>query len=680
MFNRPVTALKYVGPRKASCLNKLGILTVGDLLWHFPRRYEDRRQLKELAAAAAGEIITVQVTIRAWEERELRPNLRLFRALIQDRQGTGYALWFNQPYIKRQLRAGSEVILTGKVNYRGYIPELQVNDYEAIGQGDKGLHTGRIVPFYPLTTGISQRWLRLVVYRTLEEMEGGIPELLPPSLCQRYRLLNRYQALKYIHFPPDPGALHQARRRLKYEELLIWELALTLSRWQREAAVRGIAHTPDNELVHRFLAALPFNLTGAQERVLAEILADMEEPRPMARLLQGDVGSGKTVVAAAAMVKSIAGGWQAALMAPTEVLAEQHGQTLQKILAPLEVPVAILTGSTPRPEREAILAGLDTGAVPLVVGTHALIQENVSFKALGLVVIDEQHRFGVGQRAALQAKGQAPDLLVMTATPIPRTLALAVYGDLDVSLLDELPPGRQPVSTHILTEKQRSKAYRLIRREIENGHQAYVICPLIEESDSIAAEAAMAMAKKLQEEIFPQYTVGLVHGRLKAAEKEEVMKAFREGKIAILVATTVVEVGVDVPNATVILIEGAERLGLAQLHQLRGRVGRGAAASYCLLITNSSEAARERLAVLASSQDGFAIAEADLRLRGPGEFFGTRQHGLPEFRLASLPGDGRILEQARQDARMICREKLWQQPEYRDLYLAAREKMSCLQL
>ncbi|GEA16985.1 ATP-dependent DNA helicase RecG [Moorella sp. E306M] len=680
MYDRPVKVLKYVGPQKAACLGKLGIQTVGDLLWHFPRRYEDRRQLKGLASAAAGEIITVQVTIKAWEERELRPNLRLFRALIQDRQGTGYALWFNQPYIKRQLRVGSEVVLTGKVNYRGYVPEIQVSDYESLGEGDSGLHTGRIVPFYPLTTGLSQRWLRLIVHQALEEVQGELPELLPLPLCQRYRLLPRYQALKYIHFPPDPAALHQARRRLKYEELLVWELALTLNRWQREAGVRGIAHTPDNGLVRQLIATLPFKLTRAQERVLAEILTDMENPRPMARLLQGDVGSGKTVVAAAAMVKAVAGGWQAALMVPTEVLAEQHGQTLQKILAPLKVPVAVLTGNTSRPEREVILAGLATGQLPLVVGTHALIQENVSFKALGLVVIDEQHRFGVDQRAALEAKGQAPDLLVMTATPIPRTLALAIYGDLDVSLLDELPPGRQPVTTRILTEKQRAKAYQLIRREIESGHQAYVICPLIDGSDSIAAEAAIAMAKKLQEEVFPEYTVGLVHGRLKPAEKEEVMKAFREGKIAILVATTVVEVGVDVPNATVMLIEGAERLGLAQLHQLRGRVGRGTSPAYCLLITSSNKAARERLAILASSQDGFAIAEADLRLRGPGEFFGTRQHGLPEFRLARLPEDSRILEQARQDARLICRENLWQQPEYRQLYLTARKKMASLLL
>ncbi|MDN5344372.1 MAG: ATP-dependent helicase RecG [Clostridia bacterium] len=678
MLDRPVTTLRYVGPQKAARLQRLGIQTIGDLLFFFPRRYEDRRQLKELAAVRAGETVTVQATIKAWEEKELRPRLHLFRALIQGRQGAGYALWFNQPFIKRQLPPGVEVVLTGKVNYRQG-PEIQVSDYEALGTGDTSLHTRRIVPFYPLTAGLTQRWLRLVIHLALEEVREKLPEILPLSLIQRYRLLPRSQALQYIHFPPDPGALHQARRRLKYEELLIWELGLHLNRRQRQQGRGGIAHTPDNSLVQRLIAALPFRLTGAQERVLAEILADMEAPRPMARLLQGDVGSGKTVVAAAAMAKAVAGGWQAALMAPTEILAEQHGRTLQRVLTPLKIPVAVLTGNTPRSGRETILAGLATGQLPLVVGTHALIQEGVNFKALGLVVIDEQHRFGVDQRAALLIKGVEPDLLVMTATPIPRTLALALYGDLDVSLLDELPPGRQPVTTLVLTDRQRAKAYQLIQREVRAGHQAYVICPLIDASESLAAEAAIGMAKRLQEEVFPAYPVGLVHGRLKASEKEEVMDSFRQGKIAILVATTVVEVGVDVPNATVMLIEGAERLGLAQLHQLRGRVGRGTAPAFCLLIAGNSQAARERLAVLVSSQDGFAIAEADLKFRGPGEFFGTRQHGLPEFRLATLPADARVLEQARQDARQICQEGLWQLSPYGELCQAAREKIAGLQ-
>ncbi|MDN5326780.1 MAG: ATP-dependent helicase RecG [Moorella sp. (in: firmicutes)] len=677
ILDHPVATLKYVGHQRAARLSRLGIQTIGDLLWHFPRRYEDRRQLKDLAEVTTGEVATVQVTIRAWQEKEVRPRLRLIRALIQGQQGTGFAVWFNQPHLKRQMPAGTRVILTGKVRYRDYQPEIQVIDYETLGEGDPGLHTGRIVPFYALTAGLSQRWLRLVIHLALETVAGDLPEVLPPSLCRRYRLIPRLQALKYIHFPPDAAGLHQARRRLKYEELLIWELGLNLHRAQQEQGRQGIAHTPANNLVNRMVDSLPFKLTTAQARALAEILADMEAPRPMARLLQGDVGSGKTVVAAVAMVKAVAGGWQAALMAPTEVLAEQHSRTLGQLLAPLQIPVVTLTGSTPRTERQTILAGLASGQLPLVVGTHALIQDDVSFKSLGLVVIDEQHRFGVDQRAALQTKGECPDLLVMTATPIPRTLALAIYGDLDISALDELPPGRQPVATYVITEKQRPRAYRLIEREIRAGHQAYVICPVIDTNDDVAAEAATAMARKLQEEVFPGYPVGLVHGRLRPAEKEEVMNAFREGKIAVLVATTVVEVGVDVPNATVMLIEGAERLGLAQLHQLRGRVGRGTAAAHCFLVTRGSPAARERLAILTTNRDGFAIAEADLRLRGPGEFFGTRQHGLPEFRLAQLPGDSRILEQARQDAREICRRE-GPLPEYEPLYQAAREKMAGL--
>jgi len=679
MYNQPIAMLKYVGPQKAARLSQLGIRTVGDLLWHFPRRYEDRSQLKDLARATHGETITVQVTIKGWEEKLLRPRLRLFRALIQGRYGVGYGIWFNQPYIKRQLPAGVQVFLTGKVSFRGHMPEIQVSDYEVLGQEDTGLHTGRIVPFYPLTAGLSQRWLRLVIHLALEAAGDNLPEVLPEALRQRYRLLSRCQALKYIHFPPSKTALHQARRRLKYEELLIWELGLCLSRLAREDGVRGIAHTRENGLIQQLITGLPFRLTSAQERVLAEIIADMEDPQPMARLLQGDVGSGKTVVAAAAMVKAIAGGWQACLMAPTEVLAEQHGQTLQKLLKPIRLPVAVLTGNTPRTGRESILAGLATGQLPLVVGTHALIQEDVTFKALGLVVIDEQHRFGVNQRAALQAKGQTPDLLVMTATPIPRTLALTIYGDLDISILDELPPGRQPVTTCILPERQRSKAYQLIRREIKAGHQAYVICPLIEESENVAAEAAINMARKLKKEVFLDCPVGLIHGRLRPAEKDEIMTAFRKGEITILVATTVVEVGIDIANATVMLIEGADRMGLAQLHQLRGRVGRGTKKAYCILMTENNRA-QERLKILATSQDGFTIAEADLHLRGPGEFFGTRQHGLPEFRLAQLPEDVRILEQARQDAHHLCGNNAWRLPQYQNLCQLAREKLAKMKL
>jgi len=679
MLDRQVESLKYVGPQRAARLKRLGIYTLEDLVWHFPRKYEDRRHLEPLARLVYGEKATVQVTIKSWEERVVRPQLKIFRALVEDGYGQGYALWFNQAYIKRQLPPGTQVFLTGRVGYRYRgLPVLQVEEYEVLERGDQGLHTGRLVPFYPLTSGLGQRWFRLIVHLALEEIKGQVPEILPSFLRERYGLLSRYEALRNIHFPSDEEALRQARRRLKYEELLLWELGLQLNRSLREQS-QGIAHTPDNTLVQQMLAHLPFRLTEAQERVLGEILKDMESPRPMARLLQGDVGSGKTVVAAVAAVKAVAGGWQVALMAPTEVLAGQHGETLGRLLAPLHIPVVVLTGSTSKGERQVILSGLATGQLPVVVGTHALIQEGVKFKRLGLVIIDEQHRFGVGQRAALQDKGEVPDLLVMTATPIPRTLALALYGDLDISVIDQMPPGRQPVATYILSPKQREYAYRLIRRELAQGHQAYVICPLIEESETITAEAATAMADKLQREVFPEYRVGLIHGKLKPGEKEEVMQAFRRGDVHILVATTVIEVGIDVPNATVMMIEGAERLGLAQLHQLRGRVGRGTAPSHCLLVAGGGNEARKRLEVLANTQDGFAIAEADLRFRGPGEFYGTRQHGLPEFRLAVFPDDIRILERAREDAQKLCSEKFWKSREFEPLYRAVLDRLERLE-
>jgi len=674
MYNKPVTTLKYIGPRKASRLSQLNIKTIGDLIWHFPRRYQDRSRLDDLSTAVYGETVSVQVTVKGWEEKLLRPKLKLYRALIQDQNGWGYGVWFNQSYIRNQLPVGAQVVITGKVTYRNNVPEIQVYDYEILGRDkDAGLHTGRIVPFYPLTAGLSQRWMRLVVNMALEMASKDLIEILPDDLLTKYRLLSRQHAIKYIHYPPDQESLYQAKRRLKYEELLIWELSLHVRRISRRE-VKGISHGGSNDLVKQFIGKLPFQLTSAQERVLSEVIADMEDNRPMARLLQGDVGSGKTVVAAAAMVKALAGGWQAVLMAPTEVLAEQHGQTLQKLLRPLNIPVTVLTGNASRSERKKVLTGLATGQIPLIVGTHALIQENVFFKSLGLVVIDEQHRFGVNQRTTLVSKGQTPDLLVMTATPIPRSLALTIYGDMDISILDEMPPGRLPVKTYILPESQRYRAYKLIQKEIKNGNQAYVICPLIEESENITAEAAVKIARKLQEEIFPDFKIGLLHGRLHPAEKEEVMLAFRRKEISILVATTVVEVGVDVPNATVMLIEGADRMGLAQLHQLRGRVGRGNRPSYCILMAEDGKY-NERLMVLKRVHNGFEIAEADLKLRGPGEFFGTRQHGLPEFHLAKLPEDLRILEQARKDACKLCQNSFWKLPEYKLLWEEVKQKL-----
>ncbi|GFN23998.1 MAG: ATP-dependent DNA helicase RecG [Thermoanaerobacteraceae bacterium] len=676
-MDRPVADLKYVGPQRRARLDRLGIRTVKDLIYHFPRRYEDRRRLSTLDGLVPGSRVTVLVTIVGWEEKSVRPRLTLMRAEVEGEGGRGYAVWYNQAYIKRRLPPGSRVLLTGKVSVRSLLPEIQVDDYELLEGEYTGLNTGYLVPFYPSSAGLTQRWHRLVTYQALAEYLPHIKETLPLEWRQQYRLVPLAKALRDIHFPSEEKALHQARRRLIYEELLIWELALAMHRRRTAGSEGGIAHSRDNTLVNKFLKGLPFSLTRAQERVLEEIFTDMEAPRPMARLLQGDVGSGKTVVAAAALVKAASGGWQGALMAPTEVLAEQHFLNFRRLLGSLGLSVALLTGSTNRREKDRVIAGLETGQISVVVGTHALIQESVKFKSLGLAVIDEQHRFGVRQRAQLPAKGRTPDLLVMTATPIPRTLALVAYGDLDVSLIDELPPGRKPVATYVLTGSQRRQAYRLVAKEVQAGRQAYIICPLIDESETQEAAAAAARARELQERVFPAFKVGLIHGRLRPAEKEEVMERFRQGDIQILVGTTVIEVGVDVPNATVIVIEGAERYGLAQLHQLRGRVARSSHQAYCLLITeNNLGGTGRRLKVLVDNSDGFAIAEADLRLRGPGEFFGTRQHGWPEFRLAEFPRDLAVLEQARKDAHFLILSGYLDRPEYAELKALAEEKLA----
>lgn len=680
-MNRPVAQVKYVGHKKAIKLSHLGIHTTRDLLYHFPRRYEDRRQLKPLNQLVPGETVTVRVMVMGWEQRELRPNLVLVRAEVSDGNHRGYALWFNQPYIKRRLPPGSLVILTGKVSRRSIFPEIQVEEYEMGDNEGSSLNTGYLVPFYPSTTGLTQQWFRKVVFQALSECLPLVEETLPLKWRERYRLVPLSKALKDIHFPADEEALRQARRRLIYEELLIWELALALHNHKRRMIAPGIAHSRDNTLVERFLRNLPFSLTKAQERVIQEIFADMEAPRPMARLLQGDVGSGKTIVAAAALLKAAAGGWQGALMVPTEVLAEQHFLTFKRLLAPLSLPIALLTGSTSRKDREKILLGLEDGYISIIIGTHALIQQDVNFKALGLAVIDEQHRFGVRQRAELSSKGFLPDLLVMTATPIPRTLALVAYGDLDVSLLDELPPGRKPVLTYVLSENQRQQAYRLIAREVLAGRQAYIVCPLIEESEALEAAAATAKAQELQTKVFPGFRIGLLHGRMRPAEKEEIMERFRQGEIQILVATTVIEVGVDIPNATVMMIEGAERYGLAQLHQLRGRIARSHYQAYCFLITKNNDLeTKRRLKVLVENHDGFAIAEADLKLRGPGELFGTRQHGWPEFRLAEFPRDLKALEQARKDAHFLISSGYLDHPEFATLKALAESKIQQLKL
>lgn len=663
----PLSRLPGVGRRTAQRLARLGLATAGDLLWHLPRRYEDRSRWKRIAGLLAGETATVEAEVVEAEEVRTRSGRALVRATVADGTGRLEVVFFNQPFRLQQLRPGRRLLLSGRVEegYRGLRmdhPEVEFLE----GDDDVPVHTARIVPVYPATEGMGQRFLRGLAWRVVGPLAERVPEILPPALRRALDLPDRATALRDIHFPPDEERLEAARRRLAFEEWFVMQIALARARGQKRE-LPGRAHRPDGPRLARFMASLPFELTPAQLRVIDEIRRDMESPRPMQRLVQGDVGSGKTVVAAWALVKAAESGAQGALMAPTEILAEQHARRLRELLRPAGVEVALLTGSQPAAERESVLAGLATGAIPVVVGTHALIQEQVRFADLGLVIIDEQHRFGVRQRALLQDKGRVPDLLVMTATPIPRSLALTLYGDLDLSVIDQLPPGRKPVRTVWLRERQRRRAYDLLAARVAAGEQGYVVCPLVDgsaEENGSGEEAAKAV-KPWAEYIarrYPRLRVGILHGRLPGAEKERVMSLFEQGRLDVLVATTVVEVGVDVPNATVMIIEGADRFGLAQLHQLRGRVGRGAKEALCVLVADPrSEEGRHRLEAMCRTQSGFEIAEIDLRLRGPGDFFGTRQHGLPALRVADPVRDAGLLRQAREAARAL----LQRDPELR---------------
>jgi ATP-dependent DNA helicase RecG len=649
-LDQPVTALKGVGPTVAERLGKLGIATVRDLLWHFPRLHQDRTEATPIANAEVDQ----QATIVGWVH-SVRPPWRRGRrsvltAMIDDGTGRIAARWFGMPYLKQHLQKGRRLVLWGKVT-RGKQLAMLSPEFELLpedGPADP-LNAQRIVPIYPATSGIGQKRFRRLARTALDTFREFFTEVLPESLCQRRRLIAIGEALEQIHFPDQIEAADLARRRLVYEEFFCLETAVALRKRAIHASRRGTVFEIPPKVDARIRRRFPFQLTAAQERVVAEIASDMRRPQPMNRLLQGDVGSGKTVVAAYAMLAAIAARHQAALMAPTEILATQHFETLSEVLEGSQVRLRLLLGGAPAAERRSNLEAVRSGEVDLAVGTHALIQKDVDFAKLGLVVVDEQHRFGVLQRAALRWKGSRPDVLVMTATPIPRTLALTVFGDLDVSTLDELPPGRQPIETQVLLPKQRLDAMKRVRTELAAGRQAYIVYPLVEESDKSDLKAATTMVRHLQDDVFPDTPLGLLHGQMRSDEKHERMAAFRSGQDRVLVCTTVVEVGVDVPNATVMLVEHAERYGLSQLHQLRGRIGRGAHASHCLLLVDD-EAGAERLAILAETQDGFRIAEEDLRRRGPGEFLGTRQHGLPPLAVGDFTRDVDLLLEAREDA------------------------------
>lgn len=641
--------------------------TVEDLLHYLPMRYEDRSNLTQIDRLKDGETASIEVMVRIGGIIPLKGGrLKMYEFIGTDGTNQVRAFWWNQIYLNRVFSRGARVILYGqwKLNrYKGYF-EVENPDYEILSDDDEdselnAIHTARRVPVYRKLGDFRTRQLRTIYHRVLSGLSAEIPESLPSEIIDNRKLIPLNEALRNCHFPADDASIddyNQARspahRRLIFEELFWLAIAIGVRRGERTREPKGALIEVTPRVREAYLKILPFNPTGAQERVLGEILRDMTGSEPMNRLLQGDVGSGKTIVAVQAMIVAIENGYQTALMAPTEILAEQHARNIRRWLADTPYRVELLTGSMKVAEKRAIQAAISSGDVDLIVGTHALIQDAVSFHRLGLAVIDEQHRFGVLQRAEVQRRGVNPDVLVVTATPIPRSLAMTVYGDLDVSVIDELPPGRTPVSTHVRGEDRRDKIYQFIRDQIGKGRQAYVVLPIIEESEKLDLRNAREMYEQLRTEVFPEFGVGLLHGKMKPAEKEEVMREFSANRLQILVATTVIEVGVDVPNASVMLIEHAERFGLSQLHQLRGRVGRGAAESHCILLAQFSKTkeAKERLKIMEETTDGFKISEKDLEIRGPGEVMGTRQSGLPAFRIANIVRDQKILQMAREDA------------------------------
>ena len=668
--NTPLRELPGVGEARAKGLEKLGLRAAGDLVGYFPRSYEDRRQVYAIAEAPVGELCCVRV-MAAEEPRRMhiRRGLDVTRLKVVDDTSAMLVTFFNQGYVRQALHRGEEYILYGRVELLGSHRQMTNPQFEG---AERPWACGRIMPVYPLTAGITNHLLAGLVERALHELPPPA-ETLPDDLLARHRLAPAAECWRSIHFPADETALDAARRRFAFEELFYLSLGLALLRERRS---RGSGPAFGETDLEGFYQLLPFTLTGAQRRALEEAAADLALARPMNRLVQGDVGSGKTAVAAGCAWLAVRSGWQCAMMAPTEILAEQHAKTLSAMLAPAGIEVGLLTGSMKASEKRKVLAALETGALPFVVGTHALLSQGVAFHRLGLVITDEQHRFGVEQRAALAAKAGgeedfSPNVLVMSATPIPRTLALIIYGDLDVSVIDELPPGRMPVKTVLVGESKRQRMYGFVRDQVREGRQVYIVCPAVEENPEGAwdLKAVTEYARTLGEQVFPDLRVGLVHGRMKAKEKEAAMAAFTAGETNILVSTTVIEVGVDVPNASLIIIENADRYGLSQLHQLRGRVGRGKHQSWCVLVSdNRSPDTRARLKVLTQTNDGFRIAEEDLKLRGPGDFFGERQHGLPALRVADLETDTRVLKEAQDAAaEVLAADPDLARPEHRPL-------------
>ena len=655
-LDSPAQYLKSVGPSRALLLEKLGVTTARDLLNHYPRRYFDRSRAEPIGRLQVGQEATVLGEILTCGQRRTRQGGSVQTVTVSDPTGVIFCVWFNQAFVLKSLRSGQRVMVSGLVQSHGGRRQLAHPDFEVLEDDRAQLHTGRLVPVYPLTAGVGQHWLRRLVHQTLTDHAADIHDPLPGELARRHGLLPLADALRGIHFPADGAELDRARRRLVYDELLAIQLVMSLRRGF-QAAQPGVALEKPGDLTARLVAGLPFALTGAQRRVLAEILADLRRGQAMRRLLQGDVGAGKTLVALIAALFVIEQGYQVILMAPTEILAQQHGVTLRRLCTPLGVTTELLTGSVPAAERRRRLRAATEGEVDLLIGTHAVIQDDVQLPRLALAIVDEQHRFGVRQRArSLRGGGDlAPHLLVMSATPIPRSLALTLYGDLELSILDEKPAGRLPVRTEVVAGTKASSVYATCREHLAAGRQGFVIYPVVEESQGSDIKAAVDEAARLAAGPFHDARVGLVHGRLKAKEKEAVMTAFAAGEVDVLVATTVVEVGVDVPGAAWMVIHHPERFGLAQLHQLRGRIGRGGGEAWCWLVTGDQVGAAswQRLTFFAARDDGFALAEEDLRLRGPGDLWGVRQHGVPGFRLANPLRDGDLARDCAADAREL---------------------------
>ncbi len=650
----PETEVQYVkgvGPAFATKLSKLNIKTVGDLLFLLPRRYEDRTSFQKIREARPGQTVCLRGRIIALDSKKTRGTMVIIRAAISDGSGSIALTWFNQRWIKQRLeKVDGDIIVYGVVKEGNYGFEIQSPEFETIEKDESAENFARVTPIYPLTEGVSQKPLRKAIKNAIEHAAKFV-DPLPESFLQKYHLCSLKDALRFVHFPENLKDVEIGRRRLIFEDFFYLQIAM-LKRRTEIGLEKGIAfQIKKSEPAAEIESKLHFSLTSAQKRVINEIFADMREPHPMNRLLQGDVGSGKTLVAAAAILAAAKNGYQCALMAPTEILAEQHFFNLQAIFESLEVRVGLLVGKQSASEKRNSLQQISQSEVSLVVGTHALIQENVEFANLGLVVVDEQHRFGVLQRAALRQKGITPDVLVMSATPIPRSLTLTLYGDLSLSVIDEMPIGRKPIKTHWKYPSERAAVYDGVKKLVDKGAQVYVVCPLVSESEKLQVQAAEELYQRMKCQVFQDYSIGLLHGKQKSKDKQAVMQLFRSGELQILVSTTVIEVGVDVPNATVMIIEDANRFGLSQLHQLRGRVGRGSSQSYCVLIASANtQDAEDRLKVMAETTNGFEIAEADLKIRGPGDMLGTRQSGALDFKVADIVRDGKLLEESRQAA------------------------------